>query len=453
MTDRARVGGTVALSELDEAAALRAVRPAAARMPQVWDAMRLNQDGRVGRGRPVGHPGPRRPSAAGRSTRPTRSASCSCCCCCAQPRLRMVYVTSMPIAPDDRRVLPGAAAGRHPEPRPGAAAPGVRRTTLSAAAEREAAGAAPAAAADRATLIPDRARSPPRALQHHRARARPRARRWASRCTAPTPGWSSWAPRPAAGGCSPRRVSGTRSGRGPAHVGRRASTHCSRMRAQRPVVERSSSSSTRACPARATRSSTWPGCRRPGTAESARSCASGCGRCSSSDRTRRSTPTWRSSPSAAASSRSASPAPRCAARACSCGSCPHGEVELLSTHDQLLGGPSGQSYLGCRFPADFAYARAISGEAMTVGERLAREGVLGRFAHRLRRGPGRRRRLDAVRHRDQPAQGRHDPPVPHPAVPHRRPLRRRDRPVPDPGRRARSTSWPPTTSSRRRCAR
>ena len=59
---------------------------------------------------------------------------------------------------------------------------------------------------------------------------------------------------------------------------------------------------------------------------------------------------------------------------------PGGKVELLSTHDQLLGGPSGQSYLGCRFPADFAYARAISSEATVVGERLAREGVLGRFA-------------------------------------------------------------------------
>jgi len=59
---------------------------------------------------------------------------------------------------------------------------------------------------------------------------------------------------------------------------------------------------------------------------------------------------------------------------------PGGKVELLSTHDQLLGGPSGQSYLGCRFPADFAYARAISNDAMVVGERLAQEGVLGRFA-------------------------------------------------------------------------
>src|SRR5580704_16829382 len=35
---------------------------------------------------------------------------------------------------------------------------------------------------------------------------------------------------------------------------------------------------------------------------------------------------------------------------------PLGAVELLSTHDQLLGGPSGQSYLGCVFPADTGYA-------------------------------------------------------------------------------------------------
>ena len=59
---------------------------------------------------------------------------------------------------------------------------------------------------------------------------------------------------------------------------------------------------------------------------------------------------------------------------------PLGEVELLSTHDQLLGGPSGQSYLGCRFPADFAYARAITLEAAKIGAQLASEGVLGRFA-------------------------------------------------------------------------
>src|SRR4029450_11938544 len=35
---------------------------------------------------------------------------------------------------------------------------------------------------------------------------------------------------------------------------------------------------------------------------------------------------------------------------------PLGVVELLSTHDQLLGGKSGQSYLGCVFPANPEYA-------------------------------------------------------------------------------------------------
>ena len=59
---------------------------------------------------------------------------------------------------------------------------------------------------------------------------------------------------------------------------------------------------------------------------------------------------------------------------------PSGEVELLSTHDQLLGGPSGQTYLGAKFPADQAYAQSIAKEAEKVGARLAREGVLGRFA-------------------------------------------------------------------------
>ena len=59
---------------------------------------------------------------------------------------------------------------------------------------------------------------------------------------------------------------------------------------------------------------------------------------------------------------------------------PLGKVELLSTHDQLLGGPSGQSYLGCRFPADPEYAAAITREAAKIGERVAREGVIGRFA-------------------------------------------------------------------------
>jgi PGM1 C-terminal domain len=59
---------------------------------------------------------------------------------------------------------------------------------------------------------------------------------------------------------------------------------------------------------------------------------------------------------------------------------PCGEVQLLSTHDQILGGRNGQSYLGCRFPAEPAYAPAISALARRVGDRLATAGVIGRFA-------------------------------------------------------------------------
>ncbi len=59
---------------------------------------------------------------------------------------------------------------------------------------------------------------------------------------------------------------------------------------------------------------------------------------------------------------------------------PLGETQLISTHDQLLGGPSGQSYLGARFPAADAYAASIAAAGRRVGERLTQEGVLGRFA-------------------------------------------------------------------------
>jgi hypothetical protein len=59
---------------------------------------------------------------------------------------------------------------------------------------------------------------------------------------------------------------------------------------------------------------------------------------------------------------------------------PLGDVEVLSTHDQMLGGPGGQSYLGAIFPARPDYCRLITQEAAKVGERFAREGVIGRFA-------------------------------------------------------------------------
>ncbi|NPU64408.1 carboxylate-amine ligase [Bradyrhizobium sp. 83012] len=58
---------------------------------------------------------------------------------------------------------------------------------------------------------------------------------------------------------------------------------------------------------------------------------------------------------------------------------PLGRVDAVSTHDQVLGGPSGQIFLGCRFPADGDYRRDIQARGMAVAEALARKGVIGRL--------------------------------------------------------------------------
>ncbi|MBH8577690.1 carboxylate-amine ligase [Nostocaceae cyanobacterium CENA369] len=58
---------------------------------------------------------------------------------------------------------------------------------------------------------------------------------------------------------------------------------------------------------------------------------------------------------------------------------PTGEVEILSTHDQILGGPDGQIYLGCRFPADESYRLELQQLGLQVGRKLAEKGALERF--------------------------------------------------------------------------
>jgi hypothetical protein len=52
----------------------------------------------------------------------------------------------------------------------------------------------------------------------------------------------------------------------------------------------------------------------------------------------------------------------------------------VSTHEQILGGAGGQTYLGCRFPADDAYRLELMRYGQAVGEALAREGALERYA-------------------------------------------------------------------------
>ncbi|MEO6328834.1 MAG: peptide ligase PGM1-related protein [Ginsengibacter sp.] len=57
----------------------------------------------------------------------------------------------------------------------------------------------------------------------------------------------------------------------------------------------------------------------------------------------------------------------------------HG-LEVLSTHDQLLGGEDGQIFLGASFPASSEYNVSLAEEGKKVALTLAKKGVLGRFA-------------------------------------------------------------------------
>jgi hypothetical protein len=59
---------------------------------------------------------------------------------------------------------------------------------------------------------------------------------------------------------------------------------------------------------------------------------------------------------------------------------PMGEVVPISTHDQILGGPSGQVFLGCSFPAHEDYRLAIQEAGIRIGKVLAGYGVVSRFA-------------------------------------------------------------------------
>jgi hypothetical protein len=71
---------------------------------------------------------------------------------------------------------------------------------------------------------------------------------------------------------------------------------------------------------------------------------------------------------------------------------PRGDVLAISTHDQILGGPSRQVFLGCRFPACDDYRLRVQEAGHLVGTVLASHGVVSRFG------------VDFLVHRDDPAE-------------------------------------------------
>jgi len=59
---------------------------------------------------------------------------------------------------------------------------------------------------------------------------------------------------------------------------------------------------------------------------------------------------------------------------------PLGEIEIISTHDQLLSGEENQMFIGASFPSSIAYSVEIARMATTVARRMVILGVLGRFS-------------------------------------------------------------------------
>ncbi|HYV91545.1 MAG TPA: peptide ligase PGM1-related protein, partial [Chitinophagales bacterium] len=59
---------------------------------------------------------------------------------------------------------------------------------------------------------------------------------------------------------------------------------------------------------------------------------------------------------------------------------PLGNAEVISTHDQVLGGESGQVFIGAKFPADEVYAGEIGKNGLRVANEMKKYGVLGRFS-------------------------------------------------------------------------
>lgn len=56
-----------------------------------------------------------------------------------------------------------------------------------------------------------------------------------------------------------------------------------------------------------------------------------------------------------------------------------GTVDVIGTHEELMGGENAQIYFGCRFPASSRLAIPLGEAGMKLGQWMSSEGVVGRF--------------------------------------------------------------------------
>lgn len=72
-------------------------------------------------------------------------------------------------------------------------------------------------------------------------------------------------------------------------------------------------------------------------------------------------------------------APQKASPSVQCRINPLGKIDIISTHDQLMGGPDGQVFLGGTFPANKEYSIEVGTLGKKISEVMKNKGVMGRF--------------------------------------------------------------------------
>ena len=189
-----------AAERAQRAGARRALRTAAGAAGPGLERDAAQRARRVDRRRPVGRARPargqRRRAAGLRGALPVPPAA-------AAPAAPAGHLRHRAADPrEHHRVLPRAAAGRHPAPRPRAPAPGRRPTTARRARWPTKLLERPRILAQIRALIPDRARCHLVPVHDHDARARPRAGARHPALRRRSAAAPARAPRPAAGGCS-----------------------------------------------------------------------------------------------------------------------------------------------------------------------------------------------------------------------------------------------------------
>ena len=342
-------------------------------MPQVWERMRLNDaDESV-----VVVPSvtlDRASSGAGTLNQANEERFLFLLLLLRQPRLRMIYVTSMPVSPTSSSTTWRCCRASSPATR-GRGSSWCRSDDASPRSLSEKLLDRPRLLHRIAGLVPDRARShlvPYNTTELERDLALalgipmygadPRLRR----------SDEDRVPAAVRGGRCPAPARA----RGPAHASTRWSTAVIDDARERPTMtsvivklnEGVSGDGNALVDLRG-----LPPARRRRSSCAASS--SGFARCSSSPPTRRSRSTWTSSREAAASSRSGSPARRSAARACSCASPRPGPSSCSRPTTSCSAVRAGRAISAAPFPADAGYARAISdrrgGHRRAAGARWA----------------------------------------------------------------------------------